>query len=88
MIFLIIIIAALISITGTYAWFSSQRDVEIVGFKINVEIAENLEKQYKIKVDKKKINLKETIKTLGTQTVEIKLFEGVIAKLKVQVVEE
>ena len=43
MIFLIIIIAALISITGTYAWFSSQRDVEIVGFKINVEIAENLE---------------------------------------------
>ena len=43
MIFLIIIIAALISITGTCAWFSSQRDVEIVGFKINVEIAENLE---------------------------------------------
>lgn len=43
LIFLIIIIAALISITGTYAWFSSQRDVEIVGFKINVEIAENLE---------------------------------------------
>ena len=32
MIFLIIIIAALISITGTYAWFSSQRNVEIVGF--------------------------------------------------------
>lgn len=43
MIFLIIIVAAMISITGTYAWFSSQRDVEIVGFKINVEIAENLE---------------------------------------------
>lgn len=42
-IFLIILIAALISITGTYAWFSSQRDVEIVGFKVNVEIAENLE---------------------------------------------
>lgn len=40
---LIIIIAALISITGTYAWFSSQRDVEIIGFKVNVEIAENLE---------------------------------------------
>lgn len=42
-IFLIIILSAIISITGTYAWFSSQRDVEIVGFKINVEIAENLE---------------------------------------------
>lgn len=42
-IFAIIVVAALISITGTYAWFSSQRDVEIIGFKINVEIAENLE---------------------------------------------
>lgn len=42
-IFLIILIAALISVTGTYAWFSTQRDVEIVGFRINVEIAENLE---------------------------------------------
>ena len=44
--FLIILIAALISITGTYAWFSIQRDVEIVGFRVNVEIAENLEISY------------------------------------------
>lgn len=43
MLFLIILIAALISVTGTYAWFSTQRDVEIVGFRLNVEIAENLE---------------------------------------------
>lgn len=42
-IFLIILISALISVTGTYAWFSTQRDVEIVGFRINVEVAENLE---------------------------------------------
>lgn len=49
------------------------------------EIAQELEKEYKIKVDKKKINLKETIKTLGIHTVEIKLFEGVIGKLKVDV---
>ena len=50
------------------------------------EIAQELEKQYKIVVDKKKIDLKETIKTLGTQTVEIKLFEGVIGKIKIIVV--
>ena len=50
------------------------------------EIAQELEKQYKIIVDKKKIDLKETIKTLGTQTVEIKLFEGVIGKIKIIVV--
>ena len=46
------------------------------------------EKGYKIKVDKKKIDLKETIKVLGTQTIEIKLFEGVIGKLKVDVISE
>ena len=52
------------------------------------EIAENLEKQYQIKVDKKKIDLKETIKTLGTVTVDIKLFEGVIGKVKVDIISE
>lgn len=50
------------------------------------EIADNLEKEYNIKVDKKKIDLNETIKTLGVRTVEIKLFEGVIGKLKIDVI--
>ena len=49
------------------------------------EIAENLEKEHNIKVDKKKIDLKETIKTLGIHTVEIKLYEGVVGKVKVDV---
>ena len=52
------------------------------------EIAQELEREYKIKVDKKKIELKETIKALGIQIVEIKLFEGVVAKLKVDVISE
>lgn len=51
------------------------------------EIAENLDKQYKIKVDKKKISLPEQIKTLGTYIVDVKLFEGVIGKLTVSVTE-
>lgn len=51
------------------------------------EIAENLEKQYKIKVDKKKINLTEQIKTLGTYVVDVKLFEGVVGKLTISVTE-
>lgn len=49
------------------------------------DIAENLEKQHNIKIDKKKIDLKETIKTLGIHIVEIKLYEGVIGKIKVDV---
>lgn len=52
------------------------------------EIAQELEKQYKIKVDKKKIDLKETIKMLGMQTIQIKLFEGVIGKVKIDVISE
>ena len=59
---------------------------KIFGGVSSKEIAENLEKQYQIKVDKKKIDLKETIKTLGIHTVSIKLFEGVIGKIKVDVI--
>ena len=50
------------------------------------EIAQELSKQYKIEIDKKKIDLKETIKSLGTHTVSIKLFEGIIGKIKVDVI--
>lgn len=49
------------------------------------EIAENLKTQYSIEVDKKKINMSETIKNLGIITVDIKLYEGVIGKLKVEI---
>lgn len=61
---------------------------KIFGGVSSKEIAENLDKQYQIKVDKKKIDLKDTIKTLGTVTVDIKLFEGVIGKVKVDVISE
>ena len=50
------------------------------------EISENLNKQYNIEVDKKKIVLKETIKVLGTTNIDVKLFEGVVAKLKVSTI--
>jgi large subunit ribosomal protein L9 len=49
------------------------------------EISENLKSQYNIEIDKKKINLVETIKNIGTSTVDIKLYEGVIGKLKVDI---
>ena len=61
---------------------------KIFGGVSSKEMAENLEKQYQIKVDKKKIDLKETIKTLGIITVDIKLFEGVIGKVKVDIISE
>ena len=50
------------------------------------EISDNLKSQYEFDIDKKKIELKETIKTLGEFNVPIKLFEGVVANLKVEVI--
>lgn len=55
---------------------------KIFGSITSKEISESIEKEYKEKIDKKKILLKDQIKTLGEHTVELKLFEGVIAKLK------
>ena len=52
------------------------------------EIAETLKKDFDIVVDKKKILLADSIKVAGTQTVEIKLNEGVVAKLTVMVTEK
>jgi large subunit ribosomal protein L9 len=58
---------------------------KIFGGVTSKEISEELNKQYKIAIDKKKITMQQTIKTLGVFYVEIKLFEGVIGKLKVEV---
>ena len=52
------------------------------------EIAEALQKTHEITVDKKKIDMKDTIKELGTKTIKIKLYEGVIGELKVNVIGE
>ncbi len=58
---------------------------KIFGGVTSKEIAEALKKEHKIEVDKKKINLQETIKTLGRFNVEIKLYEGVTTKLAVTI---
>ena len=50
------------------------------------DIAEKLQKEHKIEVDKKKVLLSETIKVAGTTKVDIKLNEGVMASVQVMVV--
>ena len=58
---------------------------KIFGSITSKEIADNLNTQYKIEVDKKKIDLKEPIKAVGTSSVTIKLYEGVTGTLRVQI---
>lgn len=61
---------------------------KIFGGVTSKEISDVLKDKYSINIDKKKIELKETIKTVGITTVDIKLFEGVIGKVKVNVIPE
>jgi len=52
------------------------------------QIAESLEKQHKIKIDKRKIELGDAIRALGYTNVPIKLHSEVTAVLKVHVTEQ
>ncbi len=52
------------------------------------DIAEGLEKQHKIKMDKRKIQMDNPIRELGASFVEIKVYPEVIAKMKVEIVAE
>jgi ribosomal protein L9 len=61
---------------------------KIFGGVTSKEIVEILKDKYSINIEKKKVDLKETIKTAGITIVEIKLFEGVIGKVKVNVIPE
>ena len=59
----------------------------LFGSVTNAEIADALEKQHKIQLDKRKIVLKEPIKNVGTYTVTCKLGYEVNADLTVEIKE-
>jgi len=52
------------------------------------EVAEEINKSFGVKVDRKKIALESEIKTFGTYTAEIKLYQGVVAKVYVLVTQD
>ncbi|MGI6707177.1 MAG: 50S ribosomal protein L9 [Clostridia bacterium] len=56
---------------------------KLFGSITNKEIAEALNKQHKIKIDRKKIVLDEPIKSLGELTVEVKVYPEISSELKV-----
>ena len=63
-------------------------DSRLFGSIPSKQIADALEKQHKIKVDKRKMDLKQPIKALGYTNVPTKLHKDVVAKLRVHVVAE
>lgn len=58
---------------------------KLFGSITSKDIAEKLKAQHKLDVDKKKINLEDAIKSIGTTAVDVKLYPGVSAKLTVKV---
>ena len=61
---------------------------KLFGSISNKEIAEAVKAQLGLEVDKKKVQLKDAIKTLGTHNVPVKVHPKVTAELKVVVTEE
>ncbi len=59
---------------------------KLFGSVTEKEIVDEIQKVYNIKIDKKKVLLKSQIKSPGTYTASIKLYEGVTADLKINVV--
>ena len=63
-------------------------DSRLFGSISSKKIVEGLDKQYGIKIDKRKLNLPEPIKSLGYTNVPVKLFKGVEAKIRVHITEQ
>lgn len=60
---------------------------KLFGSVTTKDIAEALKKQHNVAVDKRKIQLQDAIKTLGTYEVNVKLAPEIEAKIRVRVVE-
>ena len=63
-------------------------DSRLFGSISSKKIIEGLDKQFDIKLDKHKLELREPIKVLGYTNVPFKLFKGVESKVRVHVTQE
>ena len=57
----------------------------LYGSITTAEIAQELEKQHGVKVDKRKIELENPIRNIGTRTITVGLYTGVSARMLVNV---
>lgn len=60
---------------------------KLFGSVTEKDIAEKIKEKYLLEINKKKIILKDHIKLIGNYEVSIKVYEGIIAKVKISVVE-
>ena len=65
----------------------SGADGRLYGSVTTKDIADQLAKQHKVTIDKRKLSLSENIKAYGTYNVEVKVYPEISATLKVTVTE-
>ena len=58
-----------------------------MGVVTSKEISQEIKKQYNIIVDKRKVSLDTDIKAFGTYNAKVKLYNGIVANIKVKVSE-
>lgn len=61
---------------------------KLFGSITSKDITDKLKSQHKLDVDKRKLQLEEAIKALGTTEIEVRLYPEVSAKLTVKIVSE
>ena len=66
---------------------TSGADGRLYGSITAKDIAEKLHEQHKIEIDKRKLVLKDNIKTYGTFEIDVKVYPEISGKLKVSVTE-
>ncbi len=60
-------------------------DGRLYGAVTTKDISEKIEKDLGLKIDKRMITIADTIKTAGVYVIKIKLFQGIVADLKISV---
>ena len=64
----LIALTVILSITATYAWFSSQREVEISTMRLNIEVAENMQISLDGEIWTQSITIEDMRQFYGTYT--------------------
>ena len=77
----ILFLFGIISVSFPFTKFNVERT-----FDTEKDVADEIGKVYNVKIDKKKITLKTPIKELGSYSADVKLYEGIIAQVKISVV--
>ena len=62
-------------------YMTAGEDNRLFGSVTTKDIVDALEKDHKIKVDKKKVSLDKPIKAYGTYTIDVKLYQGITGKI-------